>query len=91
MKNHKWSYYSKNHSYSMSKGAENAYENGLKPWSKWNKKDILEELYYQMSEEEYSVAKKMKLEELKSSYLTYCEWHHVGRYAMRVNFYKVSV
>ena len=93
MKKHfkKWSYYSRNHSYSMSLGAEEAYDNGRKPLSKWRKNDILDELKNQMSEEEFEQIKKLKLDELKSRYLVQSEWHHMGKYARRVYFYKVMI
>lgn len=74
--------------YSMSENAANAYGNGNKPWSKWTKAEILEELQKNNKDEKIlEVAKKIPVEKLKSEFLNYSEWHHTSSWYNCTDFY----
>lgn len=72
---------------SMSIRAAEAYEDGLRPRSKWGKADIL-----QLIGEHYpdfiDKFKGFTAEELRWMFLKYEEWHHTGKFAQKTDFYK---
>lgn len=68
----------------MSIRASNAYEEGLKPYSKWSKSDILD--YFK---EEAQQLKKYSTSTLKSYFLHCEEWHHTGSYFNKTDFYSI--
>lgn len=70
----------------MSENAENAYNLGEKPFSKWEKQDFLKlfdgELKKQIS--------KLTLNELKSKFLKYASWHHTSSFYNKTEFYEID-
>ncbi len=78
--------------YSMSNNAVDAYENGLRPYSKWTKQDILEQIERYLSREhdldyDIDLFKKFRAEFLKKMFLESSEWHHTGKYFNETSFY----
>lgn len=81
--------------YSMSNNARAAYADGEKPLSKWNKQNILEEIYAYADEDvqsklDKSGVKELTTEELKSYFLKNSSWHHTGRFYNRTDFYIID-
>ncbi len=91
--------------YSMSNNAVVAYERGEKPFSKWSKKDILEEIRKNIDLEKYdfkkiSSRKNIDLEKydfkkisssiLKNYFLQKSSWHHTSSYYNCTNFYRIN-
>lgn len=72
---------------SMSERAALAYECGEMPWSKWDKYSILDSLPQHLQTEKIE---GYSTEVLRSVFLTYSSWHHVGKYANEVSFYSVD-
>lgn len=68
----------------MSYRAYEAYENGEKPLSKWNKDEILD-LLSQESELNFS---EMTLPMLKEFFLIKSGWHHTGKFYNKTAFYR---
>ena len=76
---------------SMSVRAQEAYDNGEMPLSKWGKKQILDELYAMgYSEDKLLLLNKLTKKELSDLFLTYSSYHHMGKYANSINFYSVA-
>lgn len=73
------------HGYSMSNNAVAAYYNGEKPYSKWTKSDILDEIPDNLKES----AKKLTLSEIRSLFLKWTSWHHTSSMYNRTDFYSV--
>lgn len=73
--------------YSMSVRACEAYESGEKPFSKWQKQDILSELKNQGFNTE--VLEKISLKILKEVFLYESSWHHTSKYFNKTYFYSV--
>jgi hypothetical protein len=77
--------------YSMSNNAVEAYDSGQKPMSKWTKKAIFEALAsYDVKSEHFELFKAMTVDQLRSTLLTYCGWHHTSKYFNRTDFYQVE-
>lgn len=86
--------------YSMSNRAEEAYDYGAKPKSKWTKAEILDEVKRaileedKMSEEEVSNLitnlKSLSADTLRRKLLTYDSWHHTGSYFNETQFYTID-
>ena len=81
--------------YSMSNNAVSAYESGEKPYSRWTKADILEELDAavlagMLPFEALETADRMKAADLKSIVLQRSSWHHTSKFYNRTNFYTVD-
>ena len=70
--------------YSMSNNAVMAYDNDLKPLSKWTKDDILEAIE---DDEIRKLAENYSLKVLKDVFLYYKEWHHTSKYYNKTEFY----
>lgn len=73
----------------MSERAQDAYDNGEKPMSKWSKWDILSELEYDLDDDTFAKLSKYSTQALKSVCLEWTSWHHTGSYANETDFYKV--
>lgn len=73
----------------MSERAQEAYDNGERPMSKWNKWDILSELEYDLDDEAIVKLSKYSVQALKNVCLEWTSWHHTGSYANETDFYKV--
>lgn len=72
--------------YSMSNNAVAAYNNGEKPYSKWTKSDILDEIPDNLKES----SKKLTLTEIRSLFLHWTSWHHTSSMYNRTDFYSVN-
>ena len=87
---------------SMSNNAVEAYKHGEKPFSKWTKKEILEELekrrkldladskYLPMSQEIFSELSKCSEAVVKEVSLTYTSYHHTGNLYKKTDFYSIA-
>ena len=81
--------------YSMSNNAVIAYECGEKPYSKWTKADILEDLSYLIKEDEielkcdFSKIKKLPADAVKDLFLHSSSWHHTSSYYNKTVFLKL--
>lgn len=84
------------HGCSMSENAVLAYDDGEKPKSKWTKKVMLaaieDVLYFgnAYSDDNFSVFKSMKKEELFDNCFMWTSWHHTGKFANETDFYGVD-
>ena len=72
--------------FSMSNNAISAYNSGEKPFSKWRKSDILEELGELANRFE-----KVPAPALKSALLYKSSWHHTSKHFNKTNFYSVDL
>lgn len=64
---------------SMSNNAIEAYERGVKPSSRWSKKEIIETLVEESVDDRVvSTALKCSAEVLRENLLVYSEWHHTS-------------
>lgn len=76
--------------YSMSVRAEEAYDNGEMPLSKWTKGTILSAI-----ERETEVSpdrfKRLSVKTLKENFLYRSSWHHTSRMYNRTDFYSLDV
>lgn len=81
---------------SMSRRAQEAYEQGEKPKSKWTKTAMLDAiagvLWFDdvLTEENMSAFKKLKKDELFNQFFEWSSWHHTGKYANVTDFYDVD-
>lgn len=73
----------------MSERAQEAYDNGERPMSKWNKWDILSELEYDLDDDTIAKLSKYSTQALKNVCLEWTSWHHTGSYANETDFYAV--
>lgn len=73
----------------MSVRAQEAYDSGERPMSKWNKWDILSELEYDLDDDTIAKLSKYSTQALKNVCLEWTSWHHTGSYANETDFYKV--
>lgn len=73
----------------MSERAKEAYDNGERPMSKWNKWDILNELEYDLDDDTIAKLSKYSTQSLKNVCLEWTSWHHTGSYANETDFYQV--
>ena len=76
------------HDYSMSNNAHAAYEDNIRPISRWNKQDILDALPAEVVEE-YGL-QGYPLWFLKETLLQLESWHHTGKMYNRTNFWEVT-
>lgn len=75
---------------SMSVRAGEAYDRGLKPTSRWSKKDIVEAVTSQINDTEFIAAiEKFPVEVLREGLLVDVEWHHTGSRYNETWFMKV--
>ncbi len=80
--------------YSMSNNARAAYDNDEKPFSRWTKEDLLEQVDYVLEDTTPQFDRK-KLEKLpvavlRDILLSMSSWHHTGKYYNVTDFYEVS-
>lgn len=73
--------------YSMSNNAYAAYQDNIRPYSRWGKRDILDALPAEIVEE-YRL-QKYPLWFLKEALLQQESWHHTGKMYNRTNFWEV--
>jgi len=76
--------------HSMSNNAVDAYTSGEKPYSKWNKANILEWLNEDFTEEQVKKLEAMPLDILKGL-LVQSSWHHTSKHYNETDFYSVSI
>lgn len=77
--------------HSMSVNAQIAYDQGEKPLSKWNKRDIIKAIL----EEPGNIHTKESLEKLnlgtlKNNFLEWSAWHHTSKHYNQTDFYKIN-
>ncbi len=77
--------------YSMSNRAVIAYDNGEKPWSKWNKKELIQDILTINSNLDENLLKKINLLNLKNEFLEYSSWHHTSKFYNITNFYSLNL
>lgn len=75
--------------YSMSVRAQEAYENGEMPLSKWTKKEIMYRLN-DLFDGEKDYLKKLTVAELKQYILIRTSWHHTSNMCNATNFYSID-
>lgn len=75
------------HDYSMSNNAYAAYQDNIRPYSRWGKQNILDALPAGVVEE-YGL-QKYPLWFLKETLLQQESWHHTGKMYNRTNFWEV--
>ena len=80
----------------MSERAEEAYEMGEKPFSKWTKSEIIERLQklidsgeLESSEEDMKRIKRLTARVVKIAFLKKSSWHHTGKYYNETDFYDI--
>lgn len=73
----------------MSERAQEAYDNGERPMSKWSKWDILSELEYDLDDDTIAKLSKYSTQTIKNVCLEWTSWHHTGSYANETDFYAV--
>lgn len=69
----------------MSIRAKEAYGYGAKPYTKWSKQDILDELG-----EKSSSVKKYSVSTLREYFLVFDSWHHTSSFFNKTDFYTVG-
>lgn len=82
--------------YSMSNNAVDAYNEGKRPLSQWDKTAMIEALDNAVANEEVSSElaswfKKVPLWFFKQTVLTNREWHHCSSYYNQVDFYELDI
>ena len=82
-----------NYKKGMSNNAVEAYKNGKKPLSRWQKKDILAILEKEFGVEstQYKLLKGVSLEILRKNILFSDEFHHTSRHFTATKFYQVRL
>lgn len=82
--------------FSMSNNAVAAYENGEKPFSKWTKQDIIEEIEKLLKKNELSLncsiekLRKAPVKVLRNLCLSYSSWHHTSNHYNKTDFYSLD-
>lgn len=80
--------------YSMSNRAMQAYENGEKPYSKWTRGDLIDEIvdYVKACEVDVDVEllNKLSVKILKEVFLYRSSWHHTSSHVVRTEFYSID-
>ena len=75
----------------MSVRAQEAYEDGEMPMSKWTKAAILEAIEEYAYSEDINLKgvdlQKLTRSELLDAFIEYKSWHHTGKYYNRTDFY----
>ena len=74
--------------FKMSIRAQEAYDDGEKPLSKWNKSDILKEI----AKEGYdiNILEKLTASEIKTLLLYKSSWHHTSSRYNKTDFYSIN-
>ena len=76
---------------SMSARAQEAYERGEMPKSKWTKAAMLDAIAGDLLDDEYiNVFKQFKKDELFDRFFEWSSWHHTGKFANVTDFYDVD-
>lgn len=76
--------------YSMSVRAAGAYQEGLKPKSKWTKADIIAECEKADIQPDILELLKATKAPLLAHLLKYAEWHHTSKFYNDTDFYRVD-
>lgn len=82
--------------HSMSQRAVTAYENNEKPFSRWSKKDILDEIERIIKEEEtrpnFNIEDLQKFNTtiLRDTFLKCASWHHTSSKFNKTDFYSIN-
>ena len=74
----------------MSWNAVKAYENGEMPFSKWTKKNIVDEIKNRRNDINIDLIKKLDVESLKATFLRKSSWHHTGEFFNQTDFYEID-
>ncbi len=78
--------------HSMSNNALAAYTDGLRPISKWTKKDLITQvLGYENCVFTRADLESCSLQALKHYLLQYEEWHHTSKHFNRTSFYGINL
>lgn len=78
--------------HSMSNNALAAYSGGLRPISKWTKKDLINQvLGYENCVFSRADLESCSLQALKHYLLQYEEWHHTSKHFNRTSFYGINL
>lgn len=78
--------------HSMSNNALAAYSGGLRPISKWTKKDLINQvLGYENCVFTRADLESCSLQALKHYLLQYEEWHHTSKHFNRTSFYGINL
>lgn len=73
----------------MSVRAQEAYDQGEMPFSKWTKAAILETL--NDAKIDVKTIKKYSVQTLRDYFLYYSSWHHTGKYFSKTDFYGIDI
>ena len=74
--------------YRMSKRAVDAYDRGERPFSKWSKADMLDEVE-DLNPSIFDKCKKLSVSELRYFLLQYSSWHHTSSFYNSTDFYAI--
>lgn len=78
--------------YSMSNNAVAAYQSGEMPKSKWTKAAIMAEIMEsELTDEQKSACKSIKVAALKELALIKTSWHHTSDHYNKTDFYSVDI
>lgn len=81
---------------SMSARAQEAYERGEMPKSKWTKAAMLDAIagalwFNDLLDDDYmDIFKRLKKDELFDKFFEWSSWHHTGKFANVTDFYDVD-
>ena len=73
----------------MSERAQEAYDSGERPMSKWSKWDIICDLENDLDDDTIAKLSKYSAQTIKNVCLEWTSWHHTGSYANETDFYQV--
>lgn len=76
--------------WSMSWNAVDSYDNGEKPYSKWNKREIVEDILDTNEKIDVELLKKLNIKILKEEFLELTSWHHTSKFYNQTNFYSID-
>ncbi|MBY4796770.1 hypothetical protein K6V98_00095 [Collinsella sp. AGMB00827] len=78
---------------SMSVRAQQAYEDGEMPKSKWTKKIMIEAINAYLADDDLPAIaglEKMKKDEIFAEFFKWTSWHHTGKFARETDFYSID-
>lgn len=80
--------------WSMSRRAQQAYDDGEMPLSKWSKSVLLDVIHeyrdYNELNFDVELLKKLTLNTLKDKFLKYSSWHHTSKFCNCTDFYAID-
>ncbi|MCF0121676.1 MAG: hypothetical protein HUJ74_00330 [Lachnospiraceae bacterium] len=83
----------KGNEYSCSYNAQCCYEDNILPKSRWSKKLMISVIYDFIDEQDLKPKidfEKIKKDDLFNEFFEWDSWHHVGKFANEVDFYKLD-